>query len=158
VKTIVLTRIDDRLIHGQVVTAWVKHTKGNRIIIADDTLVNDSFMQQVLKMAAPSGIKVDVFSKEDTVKDLKESSKNDEKIIILIKVPQVIEYLVDNGVEIRTLILGGMGARIGRRRFHKNISVDDAELECFKRLSDKGVQVLVQIVPDERAIDIKKLV
>jgi len=157
-KSIVLTRIDDRLIHGQVVTAWVKHVKGNRIIIVDDVLIKDLFIQQVLKMAAPSGIKVDVFSREAAIEDLEGNSNSDERIIILVKVPQVIEYLIDNGVDIKTLILGGMGARAGRQRFHKNISVDNDELECFKKLADKGVQVLIQIVPDERAIDINKLI
>ena len=157
-KNIVLTRIDDRLIHGQVVTAWVKHVKGNRIIIVDDALVKDLFIQQVLRMAAPSGIKVDILNCEAAAEELKKDPENDERIIILVKVPQSIEYLIDNGVDIKTIILGGMGSRAGRQRFHKNISIGNDELECFRRLTDKGVQVLIQIVPDERAVDINKLI
>ncbi|MBE6083621.1 MAG: PTS sugar transporter subunit IIB, partial [Tissierellaceae bacterium] len=53
---IVLTRIDDRLIHGQVMTAWVKQTKATRIIIIDDVVAKDDFMKKVLTMAAPPGI------------------------------------------------------------------------------------------------------
>ncbi|MPW25623.1 PTS mannose/fructose/sorbose transporter subunit IIB [Alkalibaculum sp. M08DMB] len=158
-KNIVLTRIDDRLIHGQVVTAWVKHTKGNRIIIVDDQLSTDSFMQQVLHMAAPTGIKVEVVNTVDASKLLKTEPKNNERIIILTKGPHVLEQLIINdGVEIRTIILGGIGAKSGRKKFYRNISIDDEELSCFKRLIDNDVKVFVQIVPDERAISMEKLI
>ena len=57
-KNIVLIRIDDRLIHGQVVTQWIKDTNGNRILIVDDKLVNDRMMMRILKAAAPPGVKM----------------------------------------------------------------------------------------------------
>ncbi|MFZ7132296.1 MAG: PTS system mannose/fructose/N-acetylgalactosamine-transporter subunit IIB [Eubacteriales bacterium] len=157
-KNIVLTRIDDRLIHGQVVTAWVKQTKGNRIIIVDDQLSTDSFMQQVLHMAAPTGIKVEVVNTVEGSKLLKMEPKINEKLIILTKGPQVLEQLIINGVEINTIILGGIGAKSGRKKFYRNISIDDEELNCFKRLIDNDVKVFMQIVPDERAISMEKLI
>lgn len=61
-KNIVLIRIDDRLIHGQVVTQWIKDTNGNRILIVDDKLVNDRMMMRILKAAAPPGVKVEVMT------------------------------------------------------------------------------------------------
>ena len=50
---IVLVRIDDRLIHGQVMTAWVKETGANQIIIVDDEVSKDLFMSEVMKASAP---------------------------------------------------------------------------------------------------------
>ena len=64
---IVLTRIDDRLIHGQVVTAWAKITKANRIIVVDDEVAMDEFMVKILKMAAPRSFKIGIHSGEKTI-------------------------------------------------------------------------------------------
>ena len=82
-RNIVLARIDDRLIHGQVVTAWVKQTNGNRIVIADDPLTKDTFMQRLLKAAAPPGITVDILTTADAINFLKEAPESGENIILL---------------------------------------------------------------------------
>lgn len=154
---IVLTRIDDRLIHGQVMTAWVKSTEGNRIIIVDDAVAKDQFLQRVLKMAAPPGIKVEVYDVEEGAEVLKADPKDDERVIILVKYPDTIERLVDKGVEIKNLIVGGMGAGPGRKKFYRNISVSEEEKAIFSRLLDKGVAIDIRIVPDDKPIEISKL-
>ena len=73
-KNIVLIRIDDRLIHGQVVTQWIKDTNGNRILIVDDKLVNDRMMMRILKAAAPPGVKVEVMTVADAETELKQDA------------------------------------------------------------------------------------
>lgn len=154
---IVLTRIDDRLIHGQVMTAWVKSTQGNRIIIVDDSVAKDQFLQRVMRMAAPPGIKVEVYDVEKGAEVLKGDSKEGERVIILVKYPHTIEKLVDKGVGIKEMIVGGMGAAPGRKKFYKNISVSEEEKAIFSRLVNKGVKVDIRIVPDDKPIDISKL-
>lgn len=154
---IVLTRIDDRLIHGQVMTAWVKFTQANRIMIIDEGVAKDPFMVKVLKMAAPPGIKVDIYDVEQAVEVLKENDSTNEKIIILVKHPVVIETLLEKGIEIKKLNVGGMGAAPGRKTLYKNISISKEEREIFQRILDKGTNIFIQIVPDEKEVDIKKL-
>lgn len=157
-RDIVLTRIDDRLIHGQVVTAWVKQTNGNRIVIVDEALAKDAFMQKILKSAAPPGVSVEVYSVSDAAELLKAEAVKGEKVIILVKTPQVLEALLDAGVELKTVILGGMGLKAGRKKFYKNISASDDEIACMKRLISRKTTILAQMVPDERPADISKLV
>lgn len=154
---IVLTRIDDRLIHGQVMTAWVKSTLGNRIIIVDDSVASDSFMQKILKMAAPPGIKVEVYGVDDAAKVLTAEPSNNERVIILVKYPKTIESLIEKGVEIKELNVGGMAAGAGRKKFYRNISASDEEKEIFKKLLGKGVDIKIQIVPDDKSIELSKL-
>ncbi|GFN36751.1 PTS system mannose/fructose/N-acetylgalactosamine-transporter subunit IIB [Tepidimicrobium xylanilyticum] len=154
---IVLTRIDDRLIHGQVMTAWVKSTEGNRIIIVDDAVAQDQFLQRVLKMAAPPGIKVEVYDVGEGAEALKAEAKEGERVIILVKYPHTIEKLVDKGVKIEKLIVGGMGAGPGRKKFYRNISVSEEEKAIFSRLLDKGVEIDIRIVPDDKPIEISTL-
>jgi PTS system mannose-specific IIB component len=156
-RNIVLCRIDDRLIHGQVVTAWVKQTNGNRIIIVDNALTKDAFMQKILKAAAPPGIKVDVLTVEDASAVLTEDAAEGEKIIILVKVPEAIEALMDNGVRFEKIILGGMGAKTGRTKFNKNVSASAEETSTMKRIIEKGTPIFFQLVPTEKAADIQKL-
>ena len=154
-KNIVLTRIDDRLIHGQVVTAWVKQTKGNRIAIVDDALSKDDFMQKIMRAAAPSGISVDVYSLEAAAGYLAGEAESDERFILLVKTPQAIESLADKGIAIPSINLGGMGAKSGRSKFYRNISASEEEVACMKRLIGKGCSITMQLVPDERPVDVK---
>ncbi|SFL58856.1 PTS system mannose/fructose/N-acetylgalactosamine-transporter subunit IIB [Pelosinus propionicus] len=144
---IVLTRIDDRLIHGQVITAWTKITKADRIIVVDDEVAEDSFMVKVLKMAAPSSIKVDIFNTEDAAVTLAGEDIG-ERVIILVKTPKTVLGLIKAGVNIADLNLGGMGATQGRKQLYRNISISAEEKAIFKELLTLGVDVFVQIVPD----------
>ncbi|MDD4296969.1 MAG: PTS sugar transporter subunit IIB [Ruminiclostridium sp.] len=157
-RNIVLARIDDRLIHGQVVTAWVKQTNGNRIVIADDPLTKDTFMQRLLKAAAPPGITVDILTTVDAISFLKETPESGENIILLVKVPDIIEALIDGGVVLDKVILGGMGAKEGRNRFNRNVSASPKEVESFKRIMGKGIPMHYQLVPSDKAEDVKKFV
>ncbi len=156
-KNIVLCRIDDRLIHGQVVTSWVKQTNGNRIIIVDDPLTKDPFMQKILKAAAPPNISVEVLTVDAAAEVLKDSPADGEKIIILVKVPGILESLIEKGVVFEKIILGGMGAKAGRTKFNKNVSANPEEVATMKRIIEKGTAIYFQLVPTEKAADIQKL-
>ncbi|QAT60615.1 MULTISPECIES: PTS system mannose/fructose/N-acetylgalactosamine-transporter subunit IIB [Tissierellales] len=153
---IVLTRIDDRLIHGQVMTAWVKQTKATRIIIIDDVVAKDDFMKKVLTMAAPPGISVSVYNIKEAADDLKNFQDSNGRIVILAKVPESVERVINEGVDINEIIVGGMGAAPGRKKLYKNVSISESEKETFLRLLKNGVKVTIQIVPDERPMPIEK--
>src|SRR5699024_8244281 len=92
---IVLTRIDDRLIHGQVMTAWVKKTRANQILIIDDEVAKDEFMSEVLKMSAPSGIDIFVKRVDEAIIFIKEELAENARLIILVKGPAVIDSLLE---------------------------------------------------------------
>ncbi|AJH01655.1 PTS mannose transporter subunit IID [Clostridium beijerinckii] len=153
---VVFTRIDDRLIHGQVATAWSKITNATKIIVVDDSVAQDSFMQMVLKSAAPSSIKVEILGIDDAIKVINKDDDG-ERVFILVKTPMTVLSLVKGGVGIKNLNLGGMGARQGRKQLYKNISVSDEEREAFRELMRCGVNVFMQIVPDAKQITMDKL-
>lgn len=154
---IVLTRIDDRLIHGQVMTAWVKKTHADHIIVIDDKVAKDDFLIEVLKMSAPTGIKVDVFDSDTAITKLADlTSFNNDKIIILVKEPLVIEKVISKGIDIKKLIIGGMGARKDRQTLYHNIAMNDKERISVKKIIDRGVKVTIHIIPDQKEIDVAK--
>lgn len=153
---IVLTRIDDRLIHGQVMTAWVKKTRANQILIIDDEVAKDDFMSEILKMSAPAGIDIVVKGLEDAVTFLNEQETENKRLIILVKAPITIEVIVEKGIVIDKLVVGGMGAKANRRVLYKNISASDEERATFKKLIDCGIPVVIHIIPDQKEIDLSK--
>lgn len=156
--SVVLYRIDDRLIHGQIMTAWSKSTKTNRIFIIDNNVAQDPFMQKVLTMAAPRDIKVEIHTLESGLLALKNQENNtDDKILVLVKTPQVIEFLVTNGLPIKFLNVGGMGAGPNRKSIYKNISASKEEIESFKKIHDMGVEIEFRIVPDDKSVLISKI-
>ena len=109
-KHILVTRIDDRLIHGQVVTAWIKQYPINKILIIDNELSRNKLMERIYKAAAPVGIEVVIMDQEMAEGFLKEDPGPKENLMILVKVPQVLEKLIGSGISIDKIILGGMGA------------------------------------------------
>ncbi len=154
-QNLVLTRIDDRLIHGQVMTKWLKETGAQNVVIIDDATSQNDFMINVFEQAIPEDIGIGVFNKEDGVKFF--SQPLEDPTMILVKVPETIEYLVDHGIDIKEVDLGGMGAKEGRSTLYQYISTSSEEDKCFNRLIDKGIDVYIQIVPQNEKQAVKPL-
>ncbi|MCF6460419.1 PTS system mannose/fructose/N-acetylgalactosamine-transporter subunit IIB [Clostridium sp. Cult3] len=156
-KEVVLTRIDDRLIHGQVITAWVRVTKANRILIVDNDVAADPFLTKVLKMASPPGMEVKILDVYNAIEYLKEDNDVKEKIVLLVKTPDTVYKLQEGGVSLKEVNLGGMGARVGRKKLYKNISISDEEREILKKIIESGTKVYIKIVPDDKEIIVEDL-
>lgn len=153
---IVLARVDDRLIHGQVMTAWLQFTEGNHIVIVDDATAKDDFLKSIMSMSVPQGIKLDVLSVADGPSFLNGDHGND-KLLLLAKTPNTYLDLFEAGVAIKEVVIGGMGANPQRKKFYKNISASDDEKAIMQKLIDAGVNVKIQIVPSDGATDVKNL-
>ncbi|GCF92415.1 PTS mannose transporter subunit IID [Enterococcus florum] len=145
---IVLARIDDRLIHGQVMTAWLQFTGGNHIVIVDDATAGDEFTKSIMSMAVPNGIKLSILGIADGSEVLR-SVPDNEKIIILAKEPQTYLALIENGVQLDEVIIGGMGARKNRQTFYKNISASEEEKEAFRQIIAHHVKMKIHVIPDQ---------
>ncbi|MDB7988614.1 PTS sugar transporter subunit IIB [Faecalicoccus pleomorphus] len=153
---IVLSRIDDRLIHGQVMTAWVSYVGGKEILIIDDKVAKDPFLSAVIMGAAPKNLKVQVMTVTSAIDYLKDSANIDENIILLAKGPETFLELFKQGVGIQEINLGGMGSKQDRKKLYKNIAVSDAEREIFRKLVNNGIHVYIQVVPNMESVDIEK--
>lgn len=153
-KHIMVARIDDRLIHGQVVTAWIKSYPINNILILDGPLAKNQMMQSIYKAAAPSGIKITILEPEEGAELLKTDALPKENFMLLAKGPEVFEGLLERGVPLEKLVVGGMGARPGRETLIRNISVSTEERACLKRIREKNVQIVYQLVPAEKEINL----
>jgi len=146
-----LVRIDDRLIHGQVIAVWCKQRRFSRIVIVDDGVAADAFMQEVLSLAAPPDLKVDVFSIEDGIKILNEDTSNWGATMVLMKSPLAAQQLYDGGLRYRALNIGGIGSGQGRKNVFKNIAFSKEDVAILKYLMNQGVEITLLTVPGERS-------
>ena len=144
-RNIVWCRVDDRLIHGEVVTAWIPYTHANRVVVVDDEVAKDDFNKRVLKSLAPAGTQVAVLTVAGATKALQKDPKPGETVLLLTKSPIVFEQLLDGGVAIKAVNIGGMGIRGDRQPFLNNISASPAEVDSMRRMkNEKGVDVVYQ--------------
>lgn len=150
-------RIDDRLIHGQVVTTWVNAYNIEQIIVVNDKIAGDVTQKNILTMAAPQGIKVHAFG----VKEFSEIAKNNpikRRTMLLFTTSTDVYELVQNGVEIKELNIGGMRCQDGRVQLTKAVSVTPEERAAFKKLLDSGMKSFVQMVPKDEKVNLEEVI
>ncbi|MEO1772908.1 PTS system mannose/fructose/N-acetylgalactosamine-transporter subunit IIB [Candidatus Enterococcus ferrettii] len=153
-KEIVFTRIDDRLIHGQVMTAWLQLSKASEVVISDDKTAKDSFMTMIMKGSMPAKIGLKVLSTDEAANYLK-SEGNNGKVFLLVKTPMELEKLSDKGVEIPSVCVGGMGAKAGREVLYRNISASKEERQTLKVLTQKGMDVFIQVLSEDTPMKVE---
>jgi PTS system mannose-specific IIB component len=89
--------------------------------------------------------------------ELKKDSPSGEKVIILVKSPLILKPLVEGKLLNKEINVGGIGMGPGRKRLYKNISVSQEERQCFKDFISSGIEVFMQIVPDDNKIAIERV-
>ncbi|MXQ72697.1 PTS transporter subunit IIB [Clostridiaceae bacterium DONG20-135] len=148
-------RIDDRLIHGQVVVAWIKNYSARRVVIVDDQVVKDEFLIDVMKMVAPSGIELAVIGTDNLQEQLPKFEEDKANTVILVKTPMTAKKLFDNGIAVKKLNVGGMGANPNRKQLYKNVSASIEEIEILEALEKQGIDVYFQATPSDKVVSLK---
>ena len=146
---ITFARVDHRLIHGQVITKWSKIAAAQKILIVDDVLAQDSFMVDIYKMAAPSGVDVDIKSAEATAEAYKADDLGAGNVFLLFKSIQMARKAADAGLELKTLQLGGVPAEAGRKIVFQAVALNDDDVADLTHLADGGTEITLQVVPEE---------
>lgn len=151
---ITLARIDDRLIHGQVTTVWSKVANAQRIIICNDAVYNDEVRRTLLRQAAPPGMKVNVVNLEKAVAVYHNPQYQNESVFYLFTNPQDVLTMVQQGVKIATLNIGGMAWRPGKKQLSKAVSLDQTDIDAFRQLDQLGVILDLRVVASDPSINI----
>lgn len=143
-----LTRIDFRLIHGQVITRWMTQLNINEIVTIDTALSKDTFMQDVFKMAAPKGVKIRILSVDDAVKAQNAGEFENGRIMLLLKSVSELKAAVDAGVKFAEVQVGGLGGGPGRKPVLNAITLDQKDLDDLLAIQEQGTKVYFQTTPD----------
>lgn len=154
---IVNTRIDERLIHGQVAGFWTTHLNVQRIIVANDEAASDELQRSSLRMAANSTIRLSILPVEEAVKNIQSGKYGKQRIFLLFKNPTDVKRYLDAGGKIETVTIGNMSFKEGSREVIKNINVLPDEEIIFNEINRKGVNMVAQLVPNDPKIEFVKL-
>ena len=154
---ILLTRIDNRLIHGQVGVTWTMTLGANLILVADDEVAENELMQQLMMVTAQSsGAGVRFFSVQKTI-DVIHKAAARQKMFIVCKTPEVVRKLIEGNVPIKEVNVGNMHFDQGKRQISKKVYVDDKDIEDLRMIKNSGAEVYIQDVPGDLKEQIKEL-
>lgn len=153
---ILLTRIDNRLIHGQVGVTWVNHLGANMILVANDKVADDPVQQNLMDMAAPNTVETRYFTLQETI-DKIHLAGDWQEIFLVLRTPQEVLKLVEGGVPVKKLNIGNMHYSEGKKQITSTVSVDESDKAAIRKLLDLGVNIEIRRVPDEPVTDIAKV-
>lgn len=153
---IVLARIDDRLIHGQVMTKWSKGMGTNALFVVDDATAKDPFMKDIYMMStANSGMKIKVFSNDEVVEYWNTTNFEKNRAILLFKRIDDVKEVIEKGLPIKRLNLGGLAKTKESKFVIPNVAVKAKDFDTLKEIEEKGVEVFFQVVPDTKSVSLK---
>ena len=154
----VLARIDTRLLHGQVATNWTKATNPNRIIVVSDSVSKDELRKKLIEQAAPPGVRAHVIPLDKLVQVYNDPRFGDTKALLLFETPQDALAVIEKGVEIPELNIGSMAHSVGKVQINNVLSLDQEDVEVYKKLRDLGVKFDVRKVSNDSPSDLFKLI
>ena len=154
----VLARLDSRLLHGQVATNWTKATQPNRIIVVSDNVAKDELRKKLIEQAAPPGVRAHVIPLDKLVQVYNDPRFGDTKALLLFETPQEVLSVIEKGVEIPELNVGSMAHSAGKVQINNVLSVDQNDVDTFKKLNELGVKFDVRKVANDSRSDLFKLI
>lgn len=144
-------RIDERLIHGQVLLKWLKKTGCRKLLIVDQSVADDPVIQSVLNMSVPDTVRAEFL----TVEEGKEAIEREkEDVLILLRKLSAAETLVKSGISAGSINIGRLPYSKGKEKICDNVYVSEEEKEEMKRLLTRGIRIFVQMVPDSGAVNL----
>ncbi|NPA25197.1 MAG: PTS sugar transporter subunit IIB [Deltaproteobacteria bacterium] len=151
----VLHRVDDRLIHGQIVAAWVPYTRATRIVIADDELPDNPLQAKIVRMAAPPKLRVEILNVRQAVVFMAQQRSGPGLLTIMLfaGLEAVVEAL-EAGLYLTELNLGNIHNAPGKIQLTESISLNRREIECLRQLKQRNLKVFIQPVPTAPAQDV----
>jgi len=153
-----LARIDDRLIHGQVATRWTKETNVKRIIVVSDEVAADTVRKTLLTQVAPPGVTAHVVDVAKMIRVYNNPKYAGERVMLLFTNPTDVERIVEGGVKVTSVNVGGMAFRQGKTQVNNAVSVDEKDIEAFTKLNARGIELEVRKVSTDQKLKMMDLI
>ncbi|MBI0092204.1 PTS sugar transporter subunit IIB [Lactobacillus sp. M0403] len=155
---IIHIRIDDRLIHGQVATLWTNELGATRIMVINDEVANNEIQKTMLRMAAPSNVSTSLITEEKAVNNINNGNYKGQKVLVIVKNPETVVRLMDQGLDIKKINVGNMSTRENTHHIKPSVSITPEEEQAFRVLLDRGVEITAVMVPTDKMVYLKDLI
>lgn len=153
-----LVRIDSRLLHGQVATAWTKSVRPDRIIVVSDNVSKDKLRKNMIIQAAPPGVRANVVPIKKMIEVSKDPRFGATKALVLFENPEDALKAIEGGVDIKTLNIGSMAHSEGKVAVNKVLSLNEKDVETYDKLNEMGIKFDVRKVPNDSPENMMDLV
>ncbi len=150
-----LVRVDNRLIHGQVVEAWLPHLKVSRVVVADDEAASSPLVRAAMALAVQSAIEVQILPLAQV--DFAGISRDPVKTLVLLRDVAAVPFAHAHGLRVEQLNLGNVHFGTGRRQVSPSVFLAESELQALQRLAAEGVKVEARAVPVEKPVELTEL-
>ena len=158
---IIMTRADDRLIHGMVAVSWTSHLQPQTILVANDVTAKDSFKTMTMKMAKPAGVNLVIKTLDDSVKALNNPINDKKKIFLVTESVEDALHIYESTGGFGRLNIGTAGVNKKEGEIYTatlpQVFMTSQEFACAKKMADKGVEVFAQITPTRERMDFKDI-
>jgi len=148
-KGIAHIRVDDRLIHGQVATRWVRHVNANRIMIIDDAVAENEIEKMMLRSAAPESCNTSILSCKKAIANIAAGNYDNQQVLVLMKTPAIALKMLEQGLALTQINIGNMSNQENRKQIKRSVSISNEELNIINKLLSQGVKVTAQMTPEE---------
>lgn len=155
---IVMLRVDGRLIHGQVIAGFSRRVGANMIMVINDAAAKNAFQKNIMKMAIPAGTALEVLSVEESLVKLNSDAFQSKKILALVKSPIDLVTLIEKGLIIYKVNVGGVindGAKI---KLSKEVMATEDEMVAWKKLNELGLKMELQWESNAITTDFNNLI
>jgi D-glucosaminate-specific PTS system IIB component len=144
---VVMNRIDDRLIHGQVIIGWTKMRNVSSILIVDDAVAKTPMMMDIMRFAAPPGVKLEAVTVDVAAERLKKLEQGNDRIMLLAKVPSTFVRLLETGYKPADINYGAMAHKANSKNVAQNCDLTPEEIDQTEQLAQAGIRIWIQLVP-----------
>ena len=151
-------RVDDRLIHGQVVLGWVRMVGATRIVVADDAVAKDEMQKTLMRFAAPPGVETTIIPVDEAGAALAHDGFPGDTVMLLVRGPQELVRLMAAGVPLTEVNVGNVRAAAGRERLTKEVAADRDDLSAWQALDAAGVALEAVWIPGGNVTDFNRVV
>ena len=147
---IALVRIDDRMIHGQIVMSWIRYTDAKQILLIDDAVSSDETMKKVLLSIAPKNLVTKIISVQEALAEYPKAQQSTTNTLVIVRNPSSLVRMADAGLEISAVNLGGLGIGPNKTKLYKNIAINAEEREDLRNLLYRGIPIYIQMVSSDK--------
>lgn len=152
-----IIRIDDRLIHGQVIVGWGSFMNPDLIVVGNDEIASVEIEQELCRSIMPPTIEVKFMTIDETAHALLNDQFCDRKYILLIESPDDALKILNKGVKIKSINIGGIHFKDGAEQFLTYVYLNEQEKTCLKEMLKKGVELECRDLPQSKRILINEL-
>lgn len=157
-NNIVMSRVDARLVHGQIAVRWSKVTHAEQIIVVDDKTAKDDFLSEVLLLAAPPGIETIIKFVDDAVATYTGEGFGSKNTILIFPNVETAKRSWDAGIKFESLNVGQQPKAPGRIRVNNTVQLSQQDINDLKEMDAAGIDIYFHPTPEDLKTDLSTVV